>query len=124
MRKGIKMKKVFFNIVVDVLNDIKLAFGMKDPKEDSDDVYQYVSLIAYQNDIEKPLAETSLIIEPVDDKWTLYLCNNEIAEINLLGMSAKITRDFVGNVFASVLSPDFNSSFLIKEMIATDDVPF
>ena len=118
------MKKVFFNIVVDVLNDIKLAFGMKDPEEDSDDVFQYVSLIAYQNDIEKPLAETSLIIEPVDDKWTLYLSNNEIAEINLLGMSAKITRDFVGNVFATVKSPDFNSSFVVNDIFATNDVPF
>ena len=65
-----------------------------------------------------------MMVEQASERWTLYLSSDETAEINLLGMSAKITRDFTGNVFATIQSPDFNSSFLVKEMIATNDVPF
>lgn len=117
------MNKVFFNIVVDVLNDIRLAFGIKNPT-DSNEVYQYVSLIVYKDNVENPLAETRIIIEPVNDRWTLYLSSEETAEIKLLGLTALITRDFVGNVFASIVSTDFNSSFRINGMKATNEVPF
>lgn len=117
------MNKVFFNIVVDVLNDIRLAFGIKNPT-DSNEVYQYVSLIVYKDNVENPLAETRIIIEPVNDRWTLYLSSEETVEIKLLGMTAQITRDFVGNVFASIVSSDFNSSFRINGMKATNEVPF
>ena len=119
------MKKVFFDIIVDVINDIKLVFGVKEENEDPDRVLQDVSLVAYKNDISNPLAETNIIIEPSEDeKWTLYLPNDEIAEIKLLGMTAQITRDLTGNVFTTIKSPDFDASFLVKDMTATDDVPF
>ena len=119
------MKKVFYDIIVDVTNDIKLVFGVKEQDEDSDRVLQEVSLIAYKNDITNPLAETNIIIEPSEDeRWTLYLPNDEMAEIKLLGMTAQITRDLAGNVFATIKSPDFDASFLVKDMTATDDVPF
>ena len=50
------MKKVFFDIIVDVINDIKLVFGVKEENEDPDRVLQDVSLVAYKNDISNPLA--------------------------------------------------------------------
>ena len=119
------MNKVFFNITMDVANEIKLFFGIMDSKKDSDEVFQYVSLVVYKDDIRKPLAETRIIIEPANnDNWTLYLSSEETAEIKFLGLTAQITRDFVGNVFASIVSTDFNSSFRINGMKATNEVPF
>ena len=119
------MNKVFFNITIDFINDIKLFCGIKNSRKDSDDVYEYVSLLVYKDGIAIPLAETKTIIEPSkNDNWTLYLSNEETAEIKLLGMKAQISRDSIGNVFASISSPDFNSSFRINGMKATDEVPF
>ena len=115
---------MIFNIVIQTIHNIKLALYVKELDPDSNCSLQDAVLAVYKDNIDEPIAYTTLIVAKASDRWTLYLSSDEMAEINLLGMSAKITRDFTGNVFATIQSPDFNSSFLVKEMIATNDVPF
>ena len=115
---------MIYNIVIQTIHNIKLALYVKEPDPDSNCSLQDAVLAVYKDNINEPIAYTTMMVEQASERWTLYLSSDETAEINLLGMSAKITRDFVGNVFATIKSPDFDSSFLVKEMVATDDVPF
>ena len=117
------MAKTFIDIIVDHLNDIRVSLielHETNPKSS----LRHLALVIYKADPITIIGKEKILADKQFGGWTLYMDQDADISLSLLDTTVAIVRDDKGNVFLKLCSADFDATFTIKNITATDDLPF
>lgn len=114
--------KTFIDIVIDHLNDIRVSL-VEVPESKPKTSLRKIALVIYMVDPLNIIAKEEILADKLKDGWLLFMDQNSSVSVSLLGVTAMIVRD-EENVVLKLASSDYDSTFKLKGVSATDDLPF
>ena len=115
--------KTFIDIVIDHLNDIRVSL-CEVPESKPKTRLRNLALVIYGADPTNIIVKEKIMVEKKDGIWTMYMEQGADIYVGLLETTARIFRNEDGTVYLELNTADYNATFKLKGIIATDDLPF
>ena len=115
--------KTFVDIVIDHINDIRVSLielHETNPKSS----LRHLALVIYKADPINIIGKEKILADKQDGGWTLFMDQDSQVDVSLLGTTARIFRDAEGSVFLELSTSDYEATFRLKGISATEDLPF
>ena len=115
--------KTFVDIVIDHLNDIRVSL-IEIPESKPKTRLRHLALVIYGADPTNIIVKEKIMVENKDGIWTMYMEQGADVYVSLLETIARLFRNEEGEVYLELNTADYNATFKIKGIIATEDLPF
>ena len=115
--------KTFVDIVIDHITDIRVSLieiHETNPKSS----LRHLALVIYKTDPINIIANEKVFADKREGGWTLFMDQDSQVDVSLLGTTARIFRDAGGSVFLELSTSDYEATFKLKGISATEDLPF